>query len=150
LSTTVDFATVTHAIGALSISGVTVLDTHNITDSIGLGTAILAPMPVEFVSNIELSRDELSGQLLTLRYTLTYRYYHCAIAGGLGGIFGPYSAMITNAAAILKAFASDATLAGAVDNDLPTISNIGPVNDPAGNGFHGFDITIRIMQFLEV
>jgi hypothetical protein len=48
------------------------------------------------------------------------------------------------------AFASDATLTGALDNDMPMFSGFGPVSDPAGIGYHGFDITLRISQFLEV
>lgn len=150
MSTTVDIATVTNAIEALSISGVTVLDVDEITDSVGLEAAILAPWPEGFISNIEVTRAEQSGQNLDLKYTLTYRYYHCRIAGGLGGILGPYAAMITNLAAILKAFAQNETLTGAMDNYEPQISDLGPVVDPAGNAYHGFDISLRIHQFLEV
>jgi hypothetical protein len=150
LSTTVNFTTVTNAIAALSITGVTILNTDQIPDSVGLDFAVLAPMPKDFLTNVTVTRDELSAQLLTLRYTLTYRYYHCKIGGGLGGLFSTYQGMLTNAALILKAFSSDKTLTGALDNDTPAITNIGPVSDPANNGFHGFDVTLRIMQFLEV
>jgi hypothetical protein len=154
LSATVNFLTVTNSIAALAFTGasgtITVKDTDEIPESIGLDDRILAPNPSGFISNVELTRDELTGQNLRLTYVLSYRYYHCKIGGGMGGLFGVYAAMITNAAAILLAFSSDATLTGALDNDMPQITDIGPVNDPAGNGYHGFDITLRIMQFLEV
>jgi hypothetical protein len=150
LTATVDFLTVTNSIAALTIAGVTILDTDQIPDAVGLDFAVLAPMPEAFITNVEVTRDELSAQKLVLRYTLTYRYYHCKIQGGLGGLFATYAGLITNAAAILLAFSSDATLAGAVDNDMPQVLNIGPVSDPSGNAYHGCDITLRIMQFLEV
>jgi len=154
LSATVDFLTVTNSIAALTFTGssgtISVKDTDEIPDTIGLDTHILAPMPAGFITGIELIRDELTAQLLTLKYTLTYRYYHCKIGGGMGGLFGTYAGLITNAAAILLAFSKHATLVGALDNDIPQIIDIGAVSDPSGNGYHGFDITLRITQFLEV
>lgn len=150
MSATVNFTTVTNAIEALSISGVTILDVDEIPDTMGLDNHVLAPMPAGFISDIELTRDEQSAQWLTLKYTLHYRYYHVRIQGGIGGLFAAYSGLITNCAAILLAFGNDATLSGAVDNQEPQITDIGPVSDPAGNAYHGFDISLRITQFLEV
>lgn len=154
MSITVDFLTVTNSIAALTFTGsdgtITVKDTDEIPDTIGLDYRVLAPMPEGFITNVELIRDELTGQKLTLKYTLTYRYYHCLIAGALGGLFSTYAGLITNAAAVLLAFSNDATLTGALDNDMPQISGIGPVSDPAGKGYHGFDVSLRITQFLEV
>jgi hypothetical protein len=142
--------TVTNSIAALTISGVSICDVDEISDAVGLDTAVLAPMPAGFISDIALTYDEITQQLCRLEYTLNYRYYHCKIAGGLGGLFATYAGLITNAAAIMLAFSNDATLAGAMNNTAPIISGIGPVTDPTGNGFHGFDISLRIMQFLEV
>jgi hypothetical protein len=147
LSATVDFTTVTAAIKALTITGVDILDVSEIPSSLGLDTHVLAPMPEGFITNIELVNDELSQQYLTLHYTLTYRYYHCKIGGEL---LANYGGMIDKAAAILLAFSDDATLNGALDSDTPQIFNIGPVSDPSGNAYHGFDIALRITQFLEV
>lgn len=150
MTATVDFATVANSIAALSITDVTVQDTHEITDTIGLDTHILAPNPAGFISELSISYDELSQQKCRLEYTLNYRYYHCKLAGGLGGLFATYSGLVTTAANILLAFASDVTLTGAMNNTTPVISDIGPVTDPAGNGYHGFDVSIHILQFLEV
>ena len=150
MSATVNFSTVTNAIAALSIPGVTIKDVDELSDAIGEDFAVLAPMPAGFITNVLVSRDEVTGQKLRLSYTLTYRYYHCKIAGGLGGLFSTFSKLVDNAAAILLAFCNDATLAGALDNEAPTFSTFGPVSDPAGIGYHGFDITLNIMQFLEV
>lgn len=150
MSDTVDFTTVTSSISALSISGVTIQDVSEIPDSLGLDNHILAPIPNEFLTNLEVTRDEFSGQKLVLRYTLNYRYYHFPVEGGLGGLFSAYSSLIDNAAAILLAFSSDVTLSGALDNESPIISNIGPVPDPSGKVYHGFDISLQITQLLEV
>jgi hypothetical protein len=148
MSATVNFSTVTNSIAALSIAGIGILDTDQIPDTIGLDTHVLAPVPNGFISDVAVTRDELSGQLLRLGYTLRYRYYHCVI--GTNSLFAAYAAVIDAAAAILLAFANDATLAGALDNDGPSIENIGPVADPTGKGYHGFDVVIHITQFLEV
>ena len=150
MSTTVNFATVANSIAALSITGVDVLDIDQIPDAMGLDTAVLVPMPEDFITEVEIIPAELTQQNLDLSYTLHYRYYHCKIAGGLGGLFATYNGLVTAAANVLLAFANDATLSGAVNNTQATIANIGPVSDPAGNGFHGFDVTIRVLQFLEV
>jgi hypothetical protein len=148
LSATIDFTTVTNSIAALSITGVTVKDIDEIPDAVGLDDHLLCPMPADFVTNIMLVRDELTGQRVRLSYTLTYRYYHCKLQ--VNNLLANYSSMVNYAAAILLAFSNDVTLTGAVDNMEPTIGQMGPVTDPSGNAYHGFDITLNIMQFLEV
>lgn len=150
MTTTFDVLTVTNSIAALSITGVTICDADQIPEALGLEYAVLAPIPDDFITDLEITRSELSGQKLDVRYNLHYRYYHCAIGGGVGGIFSVIPAMITNLAAIVKAFSLDDSLAGAMDNGFPTIGHIGPVADAAGNQYHGCDLTIHILQFLEV
>jgi hypothetical protein len=68
----------------------------------------------------------------------------------LGGVHGSYGGFLSKLAAILLAFASDATLTGALDNDAPTVTGIGVISDPAGNNYLGCKISLRISQFLEV
>jgi hypothetical protein len=150
MSTTVDFSTVTNSIAALSVSGVTIRDIDEVTDSNILGGKILFPQPVDFITDINLIRDEITGQWNTLTYTLHYVYLHCPTAGGLGGLKASYSGLITNAAAILLAFSSDATLSGAMDNGSPRMEGLGIVTDPAGNAYYGCLFVLAITQFLEV
>ena len=151
MSATVDILTVTHSISSLSISGVTVKDTHDVTDSMGLATAMLMPnLAGPFLTDVSIEYDESSQQYLRLNYSLHYRYYHCQIGGGLGGVFGPYSALLTNVIAIYLAFSGDATLSGALNNIYPTLDYVGGVQDLAGNDYHGADFTLRIVQLLEV
>ena len=108
--------------------------------------AFYAQDPITLTS-VSFRRDEVSGQLLTARYTLNYQYFHCQIAGDL---FSSYSPMLTNLGRIFVAFSSDATLTGAIDNGPPSFGRLGPMQDASGNKYHGFDVSIPITQFLEV
>ena len=142
----INFTTVTNSIAALSISGVTVKDVDEITSSrMGQG-AILAPRPDGFVTDISFTPDEMTKQKLTLKYTLNYVYYHCPIGSTLN--FADYSNLIGKLALILAAMIEDHTLTGAVDTEAPSVGDIGPVLDPAGNAFHGCTISLTISQFI--
>ena len=147
MSATITLTTVTNSIAALSISGVTVLDSDQIPDSIGLNDHVLAPRPDGFLTELEIEPAEMTKQNLDVRYRLHYQYYHCRISGQL---FANYSPMLEKLALIVHAFCSDATLTGAMDNGIPRIGTIGPIVDAAGNTYHGCEISIDILQFLEV
>jgi hypothetical protein len=149
VSATIDITTVTDSIAALTIAGVTVKDSNEIPEAIGLGTSILFPRPDNFVTDLQITRAEITGQNLDVSYTLNYHYVYCAIGGGLG-TYAVYSQLLTNIGAIVVAFSKHETLTGAVDNDGPTIGTIGQITDPAGNSFWGCDVSIHIKQFLEV
>jgi hypothetical protein len=129
---------------------VTIKDVDNIPDSVKMSTPVLFPDPGNFLADFTVTCDETSGQLLSLSYNLRYRYVHCAAAGGLGGLYASYAGLVAKIAAILLALCSDTTLAGALDNESPTVSEIGQVSDPAGNQFIGCLFTLHITQFLEV
>jgi len=147
MSASVDLMTVTNSIAALSISGVTVKDADEIPSAIGAAVAILAPRPDNFVTNFAVNHAELSKQNLDVTYTLNYNYYHCAVGGVM---FADYAAMLGKLVLIVKAFSDNAVLTGAIDNGSPKINRIGPIQDPAGNTYHGAEISIDITQFLEV
>ena len=147
LTTTINFTTVTNSIAALSITGVIVKDSDEIPSSIGLNSAILCPRPDNFITGFSARRDELSGQYLTVRYTLNYQYFHCAIGQSLFADFAP---MLDKLALIAKAFSADDTLSGALDNGLPSFGRLGPMMDASGNKYHGCEVSIPITQFLEV
>lgn len=150
MSATIDLTTVTNTIEALTITGVTILDVDEIVEDMSMMPATLAPRPEDFITNTLITRDDSSGRLLKLEYTLNYRYYHCPIAGGLGGIFGSYSAMLTKILAIQLKLMDDAALTGAVDYKDVAPYNIGPVQDPAGNWHLGCEFGINFTQFVEV
>jgi hypothetical protein len=67
----------------------------------------------------------------------------------VGGVFSVYSALITKIILILeKMFASD-NLSGAIDLQVVSVSNVGPVADPAGNQYHGVEIGLRVLEFIQ-
>jgi hypothetical protein len=142
----ITLSTVTNAIEGLTISGVTVCDIDEITTSRMGGKGILSPRPDNFVTGLSFTRDEISGQLQTVRYTLNYAYYHLPIGSVLN--FNEYSTMITNIVAIAAALAEDHTITGSLDTNGVTVSDIGMILDPAGNAFHGCIISLEITQFL--
>ena len=151
MSATIDFTTVTNSIAALSITGVTIQDVDEVSDAIGaMGNHILAPRPDNFITDLSVTPAELSQQNLDVRYALHYVYFHSAIGGGMNGLFSAYSGLISALAKIIVAFAANETLTGAINNLVMSVEHIGPVPDNAGNMFHGAEISIKILQFLEV
>lgn len=144
--------TVSASIAALTISGVTIKSSASIPESAMMLCPILFPKPDGFVTDMEFTRESQGGNgtaLMNLSYTLNYVYCHAPIGSGVGGIFTTYGPLITNLALILeKIFASD-TLTGAVDITLSGVTNIGPVVDPAGNAYHGVEIALRVLEFIQ-
>lgn len=149
MSSTIDFATVVSSIAGLTISGITVQSKP--TDAVGvLSNHILSPHPNGFISDVSVAPAELSKQNLDVRYTLHYDYFECPAGAGLNGLYTGYSGLISSVALILAAFAKHETLGGAIDNGEATVDMIGLMQDNAGNAFFGAEISIHILQFLEV
>jgi len=144
--------TVTSSIAALTITNVRVMDITNIPEGTKLAGPILYPRPQEFVTDIEFTRESQGGNgtaLMNLSYSLHYVYLHAPIGAGVGGLFSVYSGLISNLVLIMeKLFASDA-ITGVVDLQLEEVSSIGPVSDPAGNAYHGVEISLRVLEFIQ-
>jgi len=149
MSTTVDVETGMASIAALVIPSVTVRDESGVADSMLMTAATLAPRPEKFITGVKITAVEQTKQNLNLIYTLNYRYYHCSMAGGLGGLTASWPGLLKNVARILAALSSHTTLPGSVDNSQPVVETMGPVYDPAGNQFLGAEISISFLQFLE-
>jgi len=147
MTTTFDILTVADSISKLSISGVVIKDADQLTDALGLEFAVLSPRPDQFITGLSIRPAEISERNMDVRYTLNYTYFHCKI--GTGNLFANYSNMLTNLALIIKALADDATLAGSINSGNIRISQIGPVQDPSGNYYHGCGVSIDVLQFLE-
>lgn len=148
MTASITFNTVTSSIAALSISGVTVKSSAQITSSRLSTHATLSPRPERFITDLEVEAGEISKQKMTVRYTLNYVYYHTQIGSVLD--FPEYADLLTNISAILVALMTNNSVSGALDLDAPTVSDIGPVLDPAGNVFLGCVISLRILQFVEL
>ncbi|HMN00168.1 MAG TPA: hypothetical protein PKC99_14245 [Anaerolineales bacterium] len=146
----VNFVTIAEAVSKLAISGVIVQNINKLPASAAPLTAALMPRPNGFVSDFGITVDSLGSggnQQMTLTYTLNYNYYHCPIGSTLD--FGSYAAMIGNIAKILVALLSNDVLAGAIDQ-LPTVSDVGPIQDSIGNDYHGCTFALRVTQYSEV
>lgn len=147
----VNFTAVASSIAALSVSGVTIRDLDEIPTSCTVLVPCLIPKPDGYITNLSVTPDTygtLGTGKLTLKYTLTYRYLHAVIGASLD--FGVYNGLIANTAAILAAILALDYANGVQDMRVNTITAIGPVEDPAGNSYHGCDIVINIEQFCEV
>jgi hypothetical protein len=145
------FATIANALTALSITGITLRDINNIPEACTLLCPVLYPKPDGFISGMEAVMPETFGtsgaQQVTIKYTLTYRYLHCPIGGALGGLFAVYDGLIDAWVKIADAVLNVGALSGATNIYLAGIPTIGPVADPAGNIYHGFDVAINIEQY---
>ena len=148
MTVSVQLATICDSIAGLTISGVTIADKDQITVSRIGQAAVLSPRPDGFISGMQLTIDSTgtgATRKATLKYTLNYRYYHCAI-GNLD--FASYSACVDKLITIINAILTNDTVTGCVDLELAGVTDIGPVSDPAGNSFHGADIALNITEFI--
>jgi len=149
MSITVDVEAVMAAIAALTIPDVTIRGESGVADSMLMSAHTFAPRPEKFITGVQLKHAEMTEYNNNFYYTLHYRYYHCALEGGLGGLAAMWPGLIKNVASILVAFSSHLSLGGTIDQDLPTVETLGPVMDPAGNQYLGAEISILVLQFLE-
>ena len=149
MTVTFSLPTVTDSISKLAISGVDILDIDQIPASYAGNPHMLAPAPADFITNLTITRDSFGtggAEKMTATYTLAYRYYHTSVGNAL--TFTEYANLIMAMKLILEAFLTNDAISGLVDLSVESVSNIGPVTDPVGNYFHGFDITLRITEFV--
>jgi hypothetical protein len=142
---------IAHSIASLSISGVTVHDIHDIPTTLTeRDCPAFFPNPDGFVTGLQVTRDSMglaNTARKTVTYTLHYVYCHAPIGEGRG-LFDIYSAFVTNAFAIIDAIIANDALSGALDMTVTDAANFGPVNDPAGNVFHGCEFALDIMELV--
>jgi hypothetical protein len=152
MTISVSLATVADSISKLSISGVNVKDINEIPEDASKVTPVLYPKPNGFVSAIKFSRATMGGggtAKMDLEYTLTYRYLHAPVGGSLG-LFSTYQGLITNLCAIVVSIMGNDNITGVVDMQLESVSDIGPLSDPAGSTmYHGVDISLRVLEFTQ-
>lgn len=149
MSKTVDIEPAMASIAALTIPGVTVRGESGVADSMLMTAATLAPRPEKFVTGLRLVHVEQTQQENNVYCTLHYRYYHCSLQGGLGGLTSMWPGLIKNVISIFVALSSHSTLPGTIDSEDPIIEGMGPVTDPAGNLFLGAEFAVTLLFFLE-
>ncbi len=151
MSYNVNFDSVAQSISGLSISGVQILDINEIPVNASLVCPVLFPKPDGYITNFSVTSDSMgtgTGKKVTLDYTLNYIFAQAAIGTNLS--FGFYNTMVSNVAAIISKLIESDTITGCIDLQVETIPEFGPVNDPAGNMYHGCALALKIKQFGEV
>jgi hypothetical protein len=152
MTITSKFDVVASSIAAWTITGITIKGITNIPEQAQMLCPILYPKPDNFVTNLSIPSDKLTfgtngTEQATLIYTMTWRYLHSQIGGGLGGLFATYGSLITNIRAIAEYIANHDTVTGAANLRLLTLPTIGPVSDPTGNMYHGCDFDIYVEEY---
>lgn len=139
-------ATVADSISKLSISGITIRDIDALATSWLALPNVLYPRPDGFVSNISVTATDMARGGYELRYTLTYRYLFTQL-GNDAVLFAGYATFMANLVLIINSIITNHNLTGAIDLTLGGVS-VGPLQDPAGNMYHGADIQINVLEFL--
>jgi hypothetical protein len=145
--------TIATGIAALSISGVTVKDITSIPEGISArALPVLFPAPSGWMGggNGEPSTGPAtfgtkSTRLWIFNRTYNYVYLHAPVGSGRG-LYDHYSSMSGKADAILEALLT-LDLSG-VDVKNIVISDFGVLQDPAGEQYYGFTITIMLREMV--
>ena len=148
MTVNVHLLTIATSIANLSIQGVSVRDVDNIPDAAMGLCPLLIPQPNDYVTDIKPTVQSFGfngGAKLDLEYTLNYVYLHCETGSGMGA-FEVYAGVLENLVNILVAILRNDVITGAVDMKIEKISNIGTVEDPAGNQFWGILFSLRVME----
>lgn len=141
--------TICESISDLNIAGVKIRGLDEIPEAVEQRQPTIFPKPDGFVTDFTVERNSFGGasEKETVHYTLNYRLCHTPL-GSERGLFVSYPAMVECAFAFLDAIIGLGVLTGAVDILPADAVNFGPVSDPAGNMFHGCDIQLRVMEFV--
>jgi hypothetical protein len=140
--------TIATAIAGISLSGLTILDLNEIPVVVaGRQCPILYPAPDGFIGGMALTRNSFGGSDAYWSCTKTIRYiYLQAPIGAMRSLsFSNHTEMISNLDALIELV---------VELDVSTAFDIvgvgtgafGAIPDPAGNLFHGFELSISVRE----
>lgn len=142
--------TIAENIAALSVSGVTIHDLDDLKgEYLERDLPVLIPNPEGYVANVLVERDSYGSSEAKqhITYDLTYRYLHARVGSGRG-LFDQYPQMVTNTGLILDRLIASDALSNQIDFRVVNVSAFGPVQDPSGNLYHGCDIIVNVMEFI--
>jgi len=146
----ISLAAVANSIAALSISGVTMKDVDELASSWKMQANILYPKPDNWITGAKFTADSFgsnSAEAARFSCNMTYRFLGTAV-GTMASFTTAYSNVITKMVLIINAITSTDIFTGAHDFRFVSASNIGPLSDPAGNIFHGVDLTFWYEEFI--
>lgn len=153
---TIQITDLVDAISQLEIAGVRVLDMDEIKPEVlARECPVLMPEPLNFVSNIIITRDTsgaASWAKKTITYTLNYVFLYAPV--GTGRELQKYGDMVKKAFAVLDAFIShddltvNTTYDEAVDISPVSVTEFGPVPDPSGGLYLGCRMQFVVTEFI--
>ena len=141
--------TVTDAIENISISGVTVKDYDGIVTNWQSTPNVLYPNPEGFLTGFQPPEYQSflhgANAQVDFSYTLNYRFLGTQL-GNLGNFSTAYKAVVDKYLLILAAIVTNHSAAdGKADIEFGAVT-FGPMLDPAGNSYHGADISINVTE----
>ena len=145
-------------ISQLEISGVRVRDMDQIPAAVNVRDCpMLIPEPLNFIQNIVVVRDAAGAASYapkTITYTLNYTFLFAPVGDDRTMGLSQYADMVKKVFVILDAFiANDAMTSGTtydeiVDITPASVTEFGPVPDPAGGQFLGCRIAFLVTEFI--
>lgn len=143
-------SSITNAIAALSITGVTIRDRDEIPAAFNGQANVLYPSPSqpEFVTNfrpVYRSFTRGASAQVDLSYTLNYRFLGTPV-GSMGNFTKAYADLVDKVLLILaEMIETTAPYDGRVDMEVAAVT-FGPRSDPSGAMFHGADIALSVTE----
>lgn len=148
MALTIYLTSITDAISQLSVTGVTFRDYDGIVANWQSTPNVFYPVPETFVSNFRVEYPSVmqgGDSPVDLLYTLNYRMLGTAV-GNLGNFPTAYADCAVKALALAaKMIETDSPYSGKVEMRVTGFS-IGVRIDPAGNQYHGADISVSIVE----
>lgn len=150
MSVSLYLQSITNAIAAISISGVTVKDSDEIVASWAGTPNILYPNPNDdgFITNFRIQYDSImqgADAPMTIGYTLNYRFLGTQI-GDLATFPAEYANIVSKVAVIVNALITvPAPYSGRVELTIGGVT-VGAKADPVGNMYHGADFALNITE----
>ena len=145
-----EIAVIADSISALAVDGVKICDMDEIPVAVDIRQPTIFPMTEGFASNIVQTRMSYGGasEKMNVEYDLTYRLCYAPL-GTERGLFAGYAAMVAAAYRFMYAVMKVGVMVGLEDITLAALPVFGTVVDAAGNLFHGCDISLHCLEFVD-
>ena len=145
--------TVWDAITALSVSGLTIKDLNEVTETWDIRGATLYPnitAPLDLQTPQRMSFGTVAGGAKKdVRYTLNYLFAYAPV-GSTRGVKDIMSGMFSMLALIFNAVTENDALSGTVDITPRIAGSSTVIQDPAGNSFYGLQLAFDVLEYYEV
>lgn len=138
-------STVADSISKLSITGLSVYDIDNMPADAGRNLPCVLPAP-NFITGFIPEVVSIDRQEIDFTYTLNYRLLGDLVGVGRG-IHEMYPILVDALEAFLYAIVTNHAVTGLIDLQVANVTEFGVVTDPAGNEYHGCNISLTVLEF---